>query len=93
MRRGLTLGKFAPLHSGHQHVIETTPVPLRVRANWLRMLYPQIKVIEAWDGPTEVGDTPGIKRIHEDYILKTLNISEISHFYSSEFYGDQQNGR
>jgi HTH-type transcriptional regulator, transcriptional repressor of NAD biosynthesis genes len=106
MRRGLTFGKFAPLHRGHQHIIETamaemdeviviiydapetTPVPLRVRANWLRMLYPQIKVIEAWDGPTEVGDTPDIKRTHENYILKTLKISEISHFYSSEFYGD-----
>lgn len=105
MKRGLTLGKFAPLHKGHQLVIETalaemdeviviiydapesTKVPLNVRSNWLKKLYPQIKVLEAWDGPTEVGDTPEIKQKHEDYVITTLKIRGISHFYSSEFYG------
>lgn len=106
MKRGLTLGKYSPLHKGHQFVIETalsemdeviviiydapetTPIPLNIRANWLRKLYPKIKVIEAWDGPTEVGDTPEIKRIHEDYIINKLKIQGITHFYSSEFYGE-----
>ena len=106
MKRGLTLGKYSPLHKGHQFVIETalsemdeviviiydapenTPIPLNIRANWLRKLYPQIKVVEAWDGPTEVGDTPEIKRIHEDYIINKLKIQGITHFYSSEFYGE-----
>lgn len=105
MKRGLTLGKYAPLHKGHQFVIETalaemdeviviiydspetTSVPLNIRANWLRELYPQIKVVEAWDGPTEVGDTPKIKRLHEDYIINKLKIQGVTHFYSSEFYG------
>ena len=103
---GLTLGKFAPLHAGHQLVIETalaemdevtviiydapetTLIPLNIRSNWLKELYPKIKVIEAWDGPTEVGDTPEIKRKHENYIIHNLNISGITHFYSSEFYGE-----
>ena len=98
MKRGLTLGKYAPFHRGHQLVIDTalsemddviviiydapdvTPVPLNVRANWLRKLHPQIEVIEAWDGPTEVGDTPEIKQKHEDYILNTLKINGISTF-------------
>ena len=106
MKRGLMLGKYAPLHKGHQLVIETalaemdeviviiydapetTHVPLNVRANWLRKLYPQIKVMEAWDGPTEVGDTWEIKQKHENYILNTLKIQGITHFYSSEFYGE-----
>ncbi len=105
-KRGLTLGKFAPLHKGHQLVIETafgemdeviviiydspevTSIPLNVRSGWLRKLYPQVKLIEAWDGPTEVGDTPEIKRIQERYVIETLKISRISHFYSSEFYGE-----
>lgn len=105
-KRGLTLGKFAPLHKGHQFVIETalaemdevivliydcpetTTVPLTIRANWLRRLYPQVQIIEAWDGPTEVGDTPEIKRKHEDYILNELELTNITHFYSSEFYGE-----
>jgi HTH-type transcriptional regulator, transcriptional repressor of NAD biosynthesis genes len=103
---GLTLGKFAPLHKGHQLVIETalaemdelsviiydapetTPIPLNVRSNWIKELYPQIKVIEAWDGPTEVGNTPEIKRRHEKYVIEHLKISGITHFYSSEFYGE-----
>jgi HTH-type transcriptional regulator, transcriptional repressor of NAD biosynthesis genes len=103
---GLTLGKFAPLHKGHQLVIETalaecdaltvviydspevTSVPLTVRANWIRRLYPQVRVVEAWDGPKEVGDTPEIKRINEDYIIERLGIRGVTHFYSSEFYGD-----
>ena len=103
---GLTLGKYAPLHRGHQLVIETalaevdrlvviiydvpavTDVPLPVRANWLRALYPQVEVVEAWDGPTVVGDTPEIRRMHEDYVLNRLGIRGVTHFYSSEFYGE-----
>lgn len=106
MKHGLTLGKFAPLHKGHQLVIDTaiaemddlvviiynapeiTPVPLDVRSNWIRKLYPQVKVIEAWDGPTEVGDTPEIKSKHEDYIINKLKVQGVTHFYSSEFYGE-----
>lgn len=103
--RGLTLGKFAPLHRGHQHLIETalaevdelvaivydapetTRIPLSVRAGWLRALYPQLRVVEAWDGPTAVGDTPEIRRAHERYVVERLKIRGVTHFYSSEFYG------
>jgi HTH-type transcriptional repressor of NAD biosynthesis genes len=106
MSRGLTLGKFAPLHQGHQDLIgtaigevdelvvvvydspEVTTVPLGVRAGWIRSLYPQVTVVEAWEGPTEVGDDPRIRRAHEDYVLGTLGIGGITHFYSGEFYGD-----
>lgn len=105
-RTGLTLGKFAPLHRGHQLVIETalaevdrlivviydspevTPVPLPVRAAWIRRLYPMVEVVEAWGGPHEVGNTPEIQAQHERYIMEQLQISGITHFYSSEFYGD-----
>jgi NadR type nicotinamide-nucleotide adenylyltransferase len=105
-KTGLTLGKFAPLHRGHQWMIETairemdeviviiydcpetTDIPLPVRANWIRSLYPQVQVLEAWDGPTEMGDIPEIKRKQEDYILNILKGRKITHFYSSEFYGD-----
>jgi len=106
IKRGLTLGKYAPLHKGHQLVIETalsemdevvaiiydcpetTHVPLTVRADWLRALYPRARVIEAWDGPTEVGDTPAIRQRHEAYVIDQLKVSGITHFYSSEFYGE-----
>src|SRR5687767_2750518 len=104
--RGLTLGKFAPLHRGHQHLIdtalaevdelvviiydapETTSVPLSVPAGWLRRLYPQVEVVEAWDGPTVVGDAPESRQAHERYVIERLKIGHVTHFYSSEFYGD-----
>lgn len=104
MRRGLTLGKFAPFHRGHQMMLETAlsevdelvvlvyytdaiDVPLQVRAGWIRKLYPQARVIEAWDGPQDYGNTPEICHKQEAYILKKLNGLPITHFYSSEFYG------
>jgi len=104
-KTGFTLGKFAPFHKGHQHLVETalaevddlyvmvyhtdlTPVPLQVRAGWIKTLYPRVNIIEAWDGPEGYGDTPEIKRVQEDYILKKLAGRKITHFYSSEFYGD-----
>ncbi|WP_152052916.1 AAA family ATPase [Tautonia marina] len=106
MKTGLTLGKFAPLHLGHQRVIdralaqtdhlivivydapETTTVPLPVRAGWIRTLYPTVEVLEAWDGPTIVGSTPEIMERHDDYLRKILDGRTITHFFSSEFYGE-----
>lgn len=100
---GLTLGKFAPLHKGHQYLIETaiaemdrvivviydspetTNIPLTVRANWLRTLYPSVEVLEAWDGPAETGYSSEVKRLQENYIITLLDGQRITHFYSSEF--------
>lgn len=105
MQIGLTLGKYAPFHKGHQYVIETalqemdkviviiydapgiTTVPLNIRADQIRRLYPQVTVTEAWDGPTMIGNSPEIRKKHEDYIIDKLNIKHVDAFYSSEFYG------
>lgn len=101
---GLTLGKFAPFHKGHQYLFDTalaevdelvvliydttvTNVPLNVRSNWIKKLYPQVKVIECWDGPEGYSTDRAYEIKEEEYILKMLNGIEISHFYSSEFYG------
>ncbi len=106
MKTGLTLGKFAPLHRGHQFLLESalsevdqltvliydapefTRCPLPVRAGWIRRFYPQVEVIEAWDGPMEVGDTPAIRRMHEDFLHRILQGRRITHFFCSEFYGE-----
>ncbi|QDV24530.1 Trifunctional NAD biosynthesis/regulator protein NadR [Aureliella helgolandensis] len=105
MTLGLTLGKYAPLHRGHQLVIEraiaendhtivviydapeVTPVPLETRAGWIRTLYPSVEVILAEDGPTVVGKTPEITALHDAYLRQLLTGRDITHFYSSEFYG------
>lgn len=101
---GLTLGKYAPFHKGHQHVIETalgevdelivliyatdvTEIPLNVRSRWIRTLYPQVKVIECWDGPKGYSSDRAYEIAEENYILKMLKGQKISHFYSSENYG------
>jgi len=70
------------------YATDVIDVPLQVRAGWIQKLYPMIQIIEAWDGPAGYGDTPEICREQENYILKKLNGLEITHFYSSEFYGD-----
>jgi len=106
MTTALVLGKFAPLHQGHQYLIETAisensrvivviynainliSIPLSTRATWIRQLYPSVEVVEAADGPTIVGDTPEIKKLHEDYLLTLLKNEKIDTFYSSEFYGE-----
>src|SRR5688572_23637825 len=102
--KGLTLGKFGPLHRGHQLVIETgiaatdemtvviydapeTHIPLSVRSSWIKQLYPNVRVLEAWDGPTEVGYTPEIMAAHERYLIDRLGLTDITHFFSSEPYG------
>lgn len=103
---GLTLGKYAPFHRGHQYVVETAlremdevfviiydcpetiDIPLSVRAGWIKKLYPGVRVIKAWGGPNEVGYTPEIKRMHELYVLGLLEGQRITHFYSSEPYGE-----
>lgn len=101
---GLTLGKFAPLHKGHQYLIETalremdevmvviydtqvTPIPLQVRANWIRTLYPTVTVVEAWDGPDGYSSDRAHELREEQYILGLLGGRQVSAFYSSEFYG------
>jgi NadR type nicotinamide-nucleotide adenylyltransferase len=104
---GLYVGKFAPLHKGHQYVIETalsevdklyviiydeptvTDIPLSTRAEWIRNLYPQVTVIQAWNGPSETGYTEEIKTAHEQYIDSILPADiSIDKYYSSEPYGE-----
>ncbi|NTU85445.1 MAG: hypothetical protein HGA45_39845 [Chloroflexales bacterium] len=57
-----------------------------MRAGWLRRLHPQVQVVEGWDGATEVGDTPEIRRAYERHIIERLKIGRVTHFFSSEFY-------
>lgn len=104
-KTGLTLGKYAPFHKGHQFLFETAlaevdelivliydtnviNVPLNIRAKWIRNIYPQVKVIECWDGPQGYSNDRAYEIKEEEYILKMLNGINITHFYSSEFYGD-----
>jgi len=70
---------------------DITPIPVHVRANWIRVLYSscssKIEVVECYNCPQAVGYTPEITQAHDEYILKTVGNRGITHFYSSEDYG------
>ena len=106
LKVGLALGKFAPLHKGHEFLLDrvtseteeqifviydspsVTEIPLRVRANWIRSLYPKARVIEAWGGPEEVGTDSVVMKQQEDFLINLLGDTHVTHFYSSEPYGE-----
>lgn len=102
---GLTLGKFAPIHKGHQFMIETaleemdeliiliydtpvTNIPLSVRSSWIKKIYPNVTIIQGWDGPDGYSNERAFEILQEQYILRMLNGRTVTHFYSSEFYGE-----
>jgi NadR type nicotinamide-nucleotide adenylyltransferase len=66
---------------------EVTDIPLPIRSNWIRRLYPNAEVLEAWGGPSEVGLTPAVMAKQEDFLLSVLGDRIITHFFSSEGYG------
>lgn len=49
---------------------------------------PTAEVNQGKDGPTEVGYTKRINAMQEQYIHGLLNGRRITHFYSSELYGE-----
>ncbi len=103
---GLTIGKFAPLHKGHQFLIETalsrvdklvvmiydcpeiTSIPLAVRAGWIKKLYPEVIIIKASDSPKKIGKDKEAIKAQTDYILQKVSGYKITHFFSSEWYGE-----
>ena len=106
MKIGLTLGKFAPFHKGHEYLIscalkemdevivvvynasETTDIPTRVRANWIKSIFPKVRVILAEDGPQVTGYTKDIIDTQNEYLKKKLKHINVDTFYSSENYGE-----
>ena len=102
---GFTIGKFAPLHKGHQFLIETAiaemdevyivvyetnkiNIPLEHRANWIKKMYPSVNIILAKNPPMQYGlDEKSIK-IQNDYLKKMIKNIPVTHFYSSEKYGE-----
>lgn len=67
---------------------DITTIPLNVRASWIRKLYPTVKVIEGWDAPNRHEDTPEVRRMQEEYVIKVLNAEKIDLFFSAEYYGE-----
>lgn len=104
MKIGFTIGKFAPLHKGHQYLIEkalsemdefyviiyetkVTTIPIETRANWIKQIYPQIKLIYAKNPPGQYGLDEKSVKIQTNYLKKVIHGIPVTHFYNSEPYG------
>ena len=104
MKIGFTIGKFAPLHKGHQYLIEkgikemdqfyvivyetnVIDIPVEQRANWIKQLYQEVKILLAKNPPAQYGlDEESIK-IQMDYLKNIIKDIPVTHFYNSEPYG------
>lgn len=101
---GFTIGKFAPLHKGHQYLIETAinemdkfiiiiyetdliKVPIKIRADWIKRLYPNVEIRYAMNPPTQYGLDEESVKIQMDYLKQVIEDTKVTHFYSSEPYG------
>lgn len=104
MKIGFTIGKFAPLHKGHQYLMEkalremdefyviiyetnVTKIPIETRANWIKQIYPQIKLIYAKNPPSQYGLDEESVKIQTNYLKKIIDRIPVTHFYNSEPYG------
>lgn len=101
---GFTIGKFAPLHKGHQLVIETgikemdkffvviyetdlTNINIEKRAEWIKKLYPNVKIYFAKNPPKQYGLDNISVEIQMKYLSEIIRNEKPTHFYSSEPYG------
>lgn len=103
---GFTIGKYAPLHKGHQMLLEKAlkemdevycviydtyviDIDVKIRAKWIKKLYPNINIIYAYDSPKQYGMDEESVKIQMDYLSKTIKNIPVTHFYSSELYGEK----
>lgn len=103
---GFTIGKFAPLHKGHQFLIETAlkemdefyvviydtdviNIDVKKRADWIKKLYPNVKIIYAYNSPKQYGLDKESVKIQMEYLSNLIQGIPVTHFYSSELYGEK----
>ena len=101
---GFTIGKFAPLHKGHQYLIEKAiaemdevyvviyetdliDISIEKRAEWIKKLYPKVKILYAYNPPTKIGLDKESVEIQINYLKKIIGDIPVTHFFSSEKYG------
>ena len=104
MKIGFTIGKFAPLHKGHQYLIEkgikemdefyviiyetnVMDISVEQRANWIKELYPVVKILIAKNPPSQYGIDEESVKIQMAYLKNIIKDIPVTHFYNSEPYG------
>ena len=95
MKIGFTIGKFAPLHKGHQYLIEKGikemdefyVIVYEQRAKWIKELYPEVNILLAKNPPSQYGLDEESVKIQMDYLKNIIKGIPVTHFYNSEPYG------
>lgn len=71
-------------------VIYDTPqygIDIETKANWIKSKFPTVKILYAFDSPTQYGlDSKSIE-IQMEYLCKIIQGIPVNYFYSSEEYG------
>lgn len=69
---------------------DKTEVPIQVRAAWIRDIFriENVIVIEGYNAPNRHEDTLEVRMMQEEYIGKVMSSVKLTHFISSESYGD-----
>ncbi len=103
---GFTIGKFAPLHKGHEFLINTAikemdefyvvvydtnliDIDMKKRGEWIQKLYPKVHILYAYDSPKQYGLDKDSVEIQMKYLSNIIKDIPVTHFYSSEPYGEK----
>lgn len=103
MKTGFTIGKFAPFHKGHEYLIrtalkdmdefyvviyDTNDYDIDMKEKWIKNVFPNIHILKAFNSPKEYGLDENSINIQMKYLSDILKDIPVTHFYSSEEYGE-----
>lgn len=64
-------------------------VPLEKRANWIKEKYPNVNILYAYNSPKQIGLDKESVKIQMEYLNNIIFKIPVTHFYSSELYGEK----
>lgn len=64
-------------------------IPIEMRAKWIKDKYKNVKLIYAYDSPSQYGLDHESVQIQMEYLTKQINGIPVNCFYSSEPYGEK----
>ena len=103
MKIGFTIGKFAPFHKGHEYLIrtalkdmdefyvviyDTNDYDINMKEKWIKNVFSNIHILKAFNSPKEYGLDENSINIQMKYLSNILKDIPVTHFYSSEEYGE-----
>lgn len=72
-------------------VIYDTPqfdIEMETKINWIKSKFPDVEILKAYDSPKKYGLDEDSVKIQMEYLEKIVKGLPLTHFYSSEDYGE-----